>query len=155
MYWRMQLHPDDPKRSVFHAIACLGAGYIGLDFRTDSGDLMRLSDKKDLPDGQHDCWNFAHSMMTGDIVLIMAHHFPVALVRVEGDYNYIHRSDPQIGWFRHFRRVKVIGYYADYVTDALSWQRILMMNTILALRNKTSASYRLIQKWLEAINEPV
>lgn len=42
----------------------------------------------------------------GDVVLIMAHNFPFALVTVSGDYNYIRTPDPEIGvWFRHFRRI--------------------------------------------------
>ena len=144
MYWRMQLHPDEPKKSVMHAVTCLSSGNIGLDFAGNIGDLKELLDRNDLPDGQQDYWDFAHAMKPGDVVLIMAHHFPVALCRVEGDYNYIREPDPSIGWFRHFRKVKVVGYYADYVTDARSWQQIAMTDTISSLHDENSKSYRLI-----------
>ncbi len=41
-YWRMQLHPAEPSESVKGCVESLAAGYIGLDFATDVGDLMRL-----------------------------------------------------------------------------------------------------------------
>lgn len=113
----MQLHPASPGEAVEQTIKCLSAGYIGLDFSADVGDLL-VAQQTSLPPNQRDYWAFAHEMMEGDLVLIMAHHFPVALVRVVGPYNYI-RSVRRTGvWFRHFREVDGIRFYADFRTNA-------------------------------------
>ena len=42
-YWRMQLHPDNASEAVRHAVQSLAAGYIGLDFAEDVGDLNRTA----------------------------------------------------------------------------------------------------------------
>jgi hypothetical protein len=146
-FWRMQLHPADSKRSVRLAAESLSAGFIGLDFKKDVGDLTRAQ-KADLGD-QQDYWGFAHEMKEGDAVLIVAHHFPFALATVGGPYNYIHSTAPEIGvWFRHFRRVEEgVRYYADFVTNAHQWERLVMTDTISPLREKTSASHKLIERW--------
>ena len=39
-YWRMQLHPDDSSRSAQRAAESLSAGFIGLDFALEVGDLL-------------------------------------------------------------------------------------------------------------------
>src|SRR5687768_14770943 len=101
-FWRMQLHPGEPALSAQYAHQSLAAGFIGLDFTLDTGDLLRAN-QANLPAGQKDYWAFAHEMTIGDRVLIIAHHFPLALVTVAGEYNYIRRPEPKIGvWFRHF-----------------------------------------------------
>lgn len=148
--WRMQLHPDDSTQAIKHTIESLVAGYIGLDFAKDTGDLMkRLKDS--LPDNQHDYWDFAHGMEVGDYVLIIAHHFPFALMKVDGKYNYIKQKAPELGvWFRHFRKVKNVWYYADYITNAHSWQNLTMTDTISKLIDPNSASYKLIEKWKDS-----
>ena len=100
----MQLHPNDAANAVRHSVESLCAGLIGLDFREDVGDLMTLT-RDELPSNQEDYWLFGHEMTHSDIVLIMAHHYPLAICRVSGDYNYIRNCAPEIGvWFRHFRR---------------------------------------------------
>lgn len=143
----MQLHPDQRSLAVHHAISSLAAGFIGLDFGTDPGDL-RLSQRTALPAGQTDFWDFAHVMTVGDKVLVFVHHHPFALVTVEGDYNYIKEPVPEIGvWFRHFRRVRDISYYFDRVTNPQDWERIVMTDTISILKDPNSLSYRLIQSW--------
>src|SRR5947209_3693561 len=110
-YWRMQLHPFDRQYAASHAIQSLAAGFIGLDFKREVGDLHRTN-KSDLPSHQRDYYPFAHDMRIGDFVLVISHHFPFALVKVAGPYNYIRNPVPEIGvWFRHFRRVKDIRYY--------------------------------------------
>lgn len=145
--WRMQLHPSEPSLAAQHAYDSLAAGFIGLDFVTDVGDLMRTQQSQ-LPTGQRDYWAFAHEMAIDDRVLIIAHHFPLALATVAGDYNYIRRPEPELGvWFRHFRRVRGVRYYADRVTNAGSWQQLTMTDTISPLRDPNSASYRLIESW--------
>ena len=150
-YWRMQLHPSDSSRALMYSVKSLCAGYIGLDFDDDCdiGDLMETL-QEDLPDGQRDCWGFAHEMAEGDPVLIIAHHFPLALAIVKGPYNYIRQSVPELGvWFTHFREVKAVRYYADFVTDVRKWQQFTMTDTISPLRDKQSQSYQLIETWLE------
>jgi len=87
-------------------------------------------------------------MQEGDFVLIVAHHFPFALARISGPYNYIRETAPEIGvWFRHFRKVDDIRYYADFKTNAHAWDRTTMTDTISPLRDPNSISYRLIEEW--------
>ncbi len=87
-------------------------------------------------------------MRPDDQVLIISHHFPFALVTVEGSYNYIRQTVPELGvWFRHFRRVKDVRLYSDYVTNAASWEQLTMTDTISPLRDPNSASYNLIKSW--------
>jgi hypothetical protein len=149
-HWRMQVHPGEPSRSVRHAVESLSAGYIGLDLEEDTGDLTTIA-KESLPKGRQDYWPFAHEMKEGDPVLVIAHHFPLALVRVSGPYNYIRRKAPEIGvWFRHFRAVDDIRYFADFKTNAKEWSQITMTDTISPLRDPGSRSYRLIEEWLAA-----
>jgi len=150
-YWRMQLHPADSKHAIKHSIESLAAGYIGLDFDQDVGDLMSIT-QDNLPENQRDYWAFAHEMRVNDIVLIIAHHFPFALATVSGKYNYIRSRAPELGvWFRHFRKVRDVRYYADFVTNVNSWQSITMTDTISPLRDPNSLSFRLIEEWLHAI----
>ena len=151
-HWRMQLHPADPRWAGHHAVHSLAAGFIGLDFENDVGDLTRAS-QSSLPPGQRDYWAFAHEMQAGDRVLIVLHHFPFALATVKGDYNYIRTPEPEIGvWFRHFRRIDRAGlrYFADRVTNAREWEPIKMTDTISPLRNPATRSYRLIEEWTES-----
>jgi hypothetical protein len=151
-YWRMQLHPSSSEDAVMHTVQSLAAGYIGLDFAGHVGDLLEIQ-QSDLPDNQKDYWAFAHEMEIDDRILIMAHHFPVALVRVAGPYNYIRAATPEIGvWFRHFRKVDEISFYADYRTNAQSWESITMTNTISPLRDSNSRSYRLIDTWIRELD---
>jgi hypothetical protein len=56
---------------------------------------------------------------------------------------------PEIGvWFRHFRAVDDVRYFADFKTNAKEWSQITMTDTISPLRDPNSLSYRLIQEWL-------
>lgn len=147
-YWRMQIHPGDPEQAVRHTVESLAAGYIGLDFSKDVSDLMTI-DQSDLPERQRNYWSFAHEMEIGDHVLLFTHHFPFALARVDGEYNYVRETVPTIGvWFRHFRTVKDVRFYGDFVTNAHQWDRITMTETISPLRDPRSASYELIESWL-------
>jgi hypothetical protein len=149
-YWRMQLHPSESEGAVRHTVESLAAGYIGLDFAGNVPDLLTV-EQGALPENQRNYWAFAREMNVGDIVLLFAHHFPFALVRVAGPYNYIRAIAPEIGvWFRHFRKVDNVLYYADLVTDARSWERITMTATITPLRETETASYQLIERWLSA-----
>lgn len=149
-YWRMQLHPAVPGQAVRYCVESLAAGYIGLDFDEDVGDLTYVH-QEDLPSNERDYWLFAHKMERKDIVLIMAHHFPFALARVKGDYNYIRKTEQRLGlWFRHFREVEDVRYYADFVTNASIWQSIQMTGTIQKLHSPESESFKLIEKWLHS-----
>ena len=90
-------------------------------------------------------------MKEGDEVLIIAHHFPFALATIDGPYNYVREAVPELGvWFRHFRKVKSVRYYADYITNARSWEQITMTDTISPLRDPNSKSYQLISEWSRA-----
>jgi hypothetical protein len=147
-YWRMQLHPSESNDAIKYTVESLSAGYVGLDFAGDVPDLLTVA-KDALPENQRSYWAFAHEMEVGDHILLFAHHFPFALVRVSGDYNYIRTRAPEIGvWFRHFRQVTQIRYYGDYSTDARRWEPITMTATITPLRDSTTASYRLIEEWI-------
>ena len=147
----MQLHPADSKHAIKHTIESLAACYIGLDFGRDVGDLTKIKQEK-LPETQRDYWAFAHDMRVGDIVLIITHHFPFALATISGKYNYIREKAPELGvWFRHFRKVRDVRYYADCVTHANSWQQLTMTDTISPLRRRNSLSFKLIEKWINSV----
>jgi hypothetical protein len=142
----MQLHPNDGKNSAFYSNQSIAAGFIGLDFATEAGDLLSES-QKDILSSQKDYVSFAQDMQIGDKVLIISHHFPVALVTIDGEYNYIRRAEPKLGvWFRHFRRIKDVVYYSDFKTNARAWEQYIMTDTISILKDKGSKSYKLIEK---------
>ena len=128
----------------------LAAGYIGLDFATDVGDLMRL-DRSTLIPGEKDYRLFAHEMGPGDRVLIVAHQYPFALATVNGEYNYILHPSKNIGWFRHSRAVRDVAYYFDWETNPNAWVKTTMTDAISPLRDPSSISYRLIDEWVRAI----
>ena len=155
-FWRMQLHPHEGARAIGHAIDSLSRGYIGLGFRNDfSGDLSK-ADPRDLPRGQRVYQHFATTMQEGDFVLIIAHHHPVALVEVIGPYNYVKDPDPHdvIGvWFRHFRRVKVHGYYGDWYTNPAEWEKTIS-TVAIGRAGRQSQTYRIIQQWREWLGPP-
>ncbi|WP_193075407.1 hypothetical protein [Pseudomonas sp. FME51] len=145
-YWRMQLHPDDSGNSAAHSAESLSAGFIGLDFAVPVGDL-ELHDVASIPAHQRDYVAFANKMDIGDRVLIISHHFPFAVCTVAGPYNYIKRPVPQLGvWFRHFRAVQDVKYFADFKTNARSWDQIKMTDTISPLVNEGTASLALIRE---------
>jgi hypothetical protein len=149
-YWRMQLHPSEPSESVKDCVESLSAGYIGLDFASDVGDLMKV-DRAILTAGEKDYLLFAHEMSPGDRMLIVAHHHPFALATVQGEYNYILCPSKNIGWFRHSRAVKDVAYYFDWETNPSVWVKITMTDTISPLRDQSSISYGLIEQWIAAM----
>ena len=147
-YWRMQLHPSDSEGAVKYTVESLSAGYIGLDFAVDVPDLMTV-EQSELPDNQRNYWAFAHEMKIGDRVLLFAHHFPLALAKVSGEYNYVRAAVPELGvWFRHFRAVEDVRYFGDFITDARTWQQLTMTATITPLRKTDTESHQLIERWL-------
>jgi hypothetical protein len=137
-----------------HAVDSVGAGLVGLDFENDPGDLRR-ADPNSVKTSEKDFFEFQHRMRVGDQVLIMVHHFPFALIVISGEYNYMAECEPELGvWFRHFRRIdksKTI-FAADVETDARKWERIVMTDTISILRDESSKSYQLIDKWRSGIS---
>lgn len=152
-HWRMQLHPAQPGESIKHCIDSLAAGYIGLDFAAEVGDLKSTT-KDHLPNNQKDYWAFAHKMQVGDRVLVISHHFPFALATVAGEYNYIRSVAPEIGvWFRHFRKVEEVHYYADIITDVRKWDQLKMTDTISPLHDEESKSYVLIEDWIHRLSK--
>jgi hypothetical protein len=149
-YWRMQLHPGGSTEAVKHAVESLSAGFIGLDFGFRVPDMLTVTPEA-LPEVHRNYYAFASEMEFDDRVLLFTHHFPLALVRVAGEYNYIRDIAPEIGvWFRHFRKIDDVRYYGDYVTDARKWEYITMTGTIAPLRDPKSKTYQLIEKWLGA-----
>ncbi len=146
-YWRMQLHPKEAKIAVQHTVKSLAAGFIGLDF--DDGDQpgdLRLANKKDSRQEVKDFWCIKE-MERNDKVLVFVHNFPFALVNVAGEYDYT--TDPvEVGvWFKHFRRVDKIKYYADWKTNPRDWKNLVMPCRIQGLIDTESASYKLIEQW--------
>lgn len=147
-YWRMQLHPSEAEGAIRHTVACLSAGYVGLDFAADVSDLTTI-EQSALPGNQRNYWGFAHEMDIGDRVLLFAHHHPFALARIAGPYNYIRECVPQLRvWFRHFRMVDDVRYYGDFVTNPREWENLVMTATITPLRERDSGSFQLIERWL-------
>lgn len=146
-YWRMQLHPNKPKQAFMFSVQSICAGFIGLDFSKDVGDLMRAT-KASLPENHRDYMQFAKKMAIGDKVLVIAHHFPVAIVTVAGDYNYIRNPVPHIGvWFRHFREISNPHFFADRMTNVSKWEQYTMTDTISPLHKSDTKSYQLIESW--------
>lgn len=149
-YWRMQLHPSaDSPWAMEYASQSIATGFIGLDFDGRSaGDLLSDTNQK-IPAGQEIYVDFAKTMAKDDKVLIIVHHFPFAIVTVDGEYNYIRRAEPELGvWFRHFRRIKDPIYFSDFVVGNKKWERnteITMPLTIQRLVNTDALSYTLIQ----------
>jgi len=91
-------------------------------------------------------------MALGDHVLIFSHHYPFALARVAGEYNYMRTPVPEIGvWFRHFRRVTDVRYYSDYKTNVSTWKALTMTATLTPLRSNDSGSQQLVNEWLAAV----
>ena len=94
--WRMRLHPRDPALAAQSAYRSLAAGFMGLDFSTDAGDLRRTQQSQ-LPHGQRDGCAVAHAMATDARVLSIAPPFPLALALVGGDDNSMRRPEPEVG----------------------------------------------------------
>lgn len=146
-YWRMQLHPGDPEKSTFYSAQSLAAGFIGLDFNANKVGDLEIENTEDIPKNQRIYVDFARKMQVGDRVLIISHHFPFAVCTVTGEYNYIKNPVQELGvWFRHFRRVNQVRYFADHVTNAKSWEQIRMTETIGQLVNEDTASWNLIRE---------
>ncbi len=150
-YWRMQLHPNEPGDSVHHAVTSLTAGYIGLDFANEIGDLT-TADRATISSPQKDYVLFCTEMAEGDRVLVVAHQYPLALASVAGPYNFIRHRVPELGlWFRHFRPVSDVWWYSDYITNPRAWEQTTMTDTISPLRDPTTISYRLIDRWIASV----
>lgn len=147
-YWRMQIHPDEAESAIRHSVECLSAGYIGLDFQVDVPDMLTVTTDA-LPPNKRDFALFATEMQVDDRVLVFAHHFPLALVRVAGPYNYMRELEPALRvWFRHLRRIDDVRYFGDRVTNVRDWMPLTMTATITPLRDPSSASFQLIDDWL-------
>ena len=146
-YWRMQLHPNASSQAMRYAVESLASGFIGLDFGRDPGDLRKVK-RAALPTAEQDYWDFANSMAKSDKVLVIVHHYPFALATIDGDYNYITEPVSKLGvWFRHFRPVVDVQYYADRVTNVTEWDQFTMTDTISILKDPKSKSYLLIDEW--------
>ena len=92
-----------------------------LNKESNAGDLLTLQDDDKLG-YQKSYLPFARDMKIGDIVLIVSHHNPIAIVKITSDYNYIRQVIPELGiWFRHFRQIDKdnIIYYSDFETNKI------------------------------------
>lgn len=156
-YWRMQLHPGDPDLAAAHAVQSLARGLVGFDFWEDPGDLT-LVDPCSLPAGVHKHEvEFATQMQVGDKVLVLVHQYPFAVATIDSDYYYLRTPAaaddtnlvfPVLGvWFNHFRRVRDVKYYADWVKDPLAWEKFHKCATIQRITDPECASYKLIESW--------
>jgi hypothetical protein len=142
-FWRMQLHPNEPRRATEFAARSLAAGFIGLDHSIDIGD-MRKSENL-LPPSQRDYFDLALRMQRGDKLLVISHHRPFAFATVDGDYCYVTAPQPELGvWFRHFRRVKDVRFVGDLITNPELLPQLTMTDTIASLGPHTD-SYKFIQ----------
>ena len=130
---------------------------IGFNFRQDPGDLWLVT--RLTAEVSKNEVEFATQMKVGDMVLVLVHQYPFALATIDSDYYYLRTPDPSgdeklvlrvLGvWFNHFRRVRDVKYYADWVKDPLAWPRFLKCPTIQRLIDPNSALYKLIKKWPE------
>ena len=155
-YWSMQLHPADPQSAMKYAVESVGAGFVGLDFKGEPGDLRGVK-RESLAVGERDYWDFANRMQLGDWVLVIVHHFPFAIVTIDGDYNYMARPEPALGvWFRHFRRVDraKTRYFADYRTNAAGWEQFRMTDTISILKSEDGQRIVLMKEWIASLSSP-
>lgn len=146
----MQLHPDEPRNVVRNTIATLATGYIGIDVPGEVRDLATAHPMA-LSARQREAAAFTQEMAVGDRVLVFAHHFPFALVRIAGGYNYVCSPVPAHGiLFRHFRAVDDVRYYTDFAPNAREWESILVTERMAPLNDPNAMSYLLIEHWLRA-----
>ncbi len=158
VYWRMQLHPDNSNLSVRHTTESLSAGFIGLGFGDDPGDLTKVKPTDTgviLKNNEDRYWQFAEEMQMGDIVAIFCHNQPFALTKVTGDYNFIKSPVQEIGvWFNHFRAIEKD--YTKYFLDLNTSTRNQLEELIIGLPNQmtiqkhidnTVKVYQFIDKW--------
>ena len=123
-YWRMQLHPDEPRNAVRNTIATLAAGYIGIDVPGVVRDLTTTQPVA-LSAGQREAVAFAQ--------------------------DYVCSPVPEHGiLFRHFRAVDDVRYYADLAPNAREWESILVTERMAPLNDPNSMSYLLSEHWLRA-----
>ncbi|AFY69496.1 hypothetical protein Pse7367_1199 [Thalassoporum mexicanum PCC 7367] len=153
-YWKMQLHPTGDKHiAVRHCVRNLMAGYIGLDFDDPDGQIcdLRQVDKDLIIEKQRYYRQFESPMKIGDIVLVVAHNIPFALVTVKGEYEYIGKAGAKkLGLHnRHVRAVGDIRYYGDYIVNPENWEKITTTGTIAPITDPETDSYRLVDRWLK------
>ncbi|WCL50760.1 hypothetical protein [Leptospira sp. GIMC2001] len=150
-YYRMQLHPDDSKQSSRYASESISAGFVGLGFVTDPGDLTKIKPQDTILSINENTYWAITDIEPGDFILIMSHHFPYALVKVTEGYNYIKKPVPELGiWFNHFVRVekKFTKYYSDFITNPKDWQNITTTMTIQKLINIDTISMKVIKEMM-------
>jgi|JI10StandDraft_1071094.scaffolds.fasta_scaffold1514436_1 hypothetical protein len=150
-YYRMQLHPDDSKQSSKHASESLSAGFVGLGFREDPGDLTKINPQDVTLSNNENTYWVIKDIQPGDLILIMSHHYPYALVKVAEGYNYIKNPVPELGiWFNHFVRIdrEFTKYYSDYITNPNDWQYITTTMTIQPLKNDETISMGVIKEMM-------
>ena len=151
-YWRMQLHPNDPDNSMLYTVQCLAHGFIGLDFGKETKNL-EIADISLLPPSEKRFVPFAKEMKSGDIVLIMSHNKPLALVKVIGEYVYIAGYRQSSVWCHHYRPVKVLGYYADWGGGTEYLKSIGKSSTIQKIEKQTGPFYKFVDEWFHVYSQ--
>jgi hypothetical protein len=147
-YWRMQLHPDDPPNAMRHTFECLAAGYVGLDFQRDPGDLLKIERTAITPSTQQHYHDLALKMADGDLVLVVVRNAPFALVTVRGEYNYTTAPSTVGVWFRHFRAIArdSIAFDADRPGDLRTTDHAPMVNALQVV-NPGTLAFDQIETW--------
>jgi len=152
-YWRMQLHSSDSEHATRHTFRCLAAGYVGLDFHADVGDLMKVEREAITPSTQRHYHDFAWKMEDGDFVLVVVRNEPFALVRVAGEYNYTTTPSTLGVWFRHFRAIgrDSMAFWDDRRGRSQSADHAPMAGT-LQIVNPGTLACDVIEDWCRELN---
>lgn len=144
--WRMQLHPNESSRSMEHTTRCLAAGYVGLGFDNDPGDLAALP-ASDLDTKTNNIHAFVHEIQREDRIVIFSRNRPLAMVSDIGPYNFIREPVPELRiWFRHFRQFSKLSWYADAIGNTPPEPQIVMTNTFSGA-SPDSETGKLAMRW--------
>jgi hypothetical protein len=150
-YWIMQLHPSasrEPYRSAQRVLSRneIGVGFNNLPEQDMSFlDLSKITDPIDRRYVEY----FHDGMQPGDIVLVVEHQIAVALVEIVGPYEFV----PNLAWPPHRRKVRVLGWYPDFVEHPTKPEEMDMRGTLQKLEKlsrvgKPRVSYKLVERWL-------
>lgn len=127
-YWHMQLHPSD--RYYFNTARVKRI--------LEEKSLIGLGDEDKIWDT-----DFINRMKVGDIVAIKNGGEPIALVEVVGDYYRDDVVNPELDWFNHRRRVKVLDFYKKDYNFVIPQPR----GTLSICDNLNTDTSRIITNW--------
>jgi hypothetical protein len=150
-YWRMQLHPNESESAAFNTVKSLAAGFIGLDFNEERGDLTNLDQNK-LETRTNNIKAFVYEILREVAALIYLHHSPFALVMEIEEYNFIKKPVPALDiWFKHFRSVGKVSFYSDVFKRTRTRDSKLKMPNTFSDESTDSESGKLIAEWITQI----